>query len=218
MKSLFCDLDLHLWGEYDLMRDLIACDLCGYQVLAEDAFRRGNTLPPMRPTTGGRPDWLCRPDLDTIQTRLPEPDPFGAYYSGIDWAMAWLNAAEKRAAEPVASQLRVGPGVADYLKLAAQPAEQQLGFGNALGGVPIVPTDGYRTGEWRMFDQYGQEMGAGQIEALSGMPADVKVITSPWLPDGVTAIAYSPTRINPEDPSYPLYGLQAVAIKDQEAQ
>lgn len=212
MKALFCDLDLHLWGEYDFMRDLIECEICGHQVLAEDAWQRGNRLPSIRKATGTKPDWLRRP----IQTRLPEPDPIGPYGSGIDWAMAWINTVEKRAATPVASLLRVGPGVAEYLKLAARPEANQFGFNTLLGGVPIVPTDGYRTGEWRMFDQYGEEMGAGQIEALRGMPADIRIITSPYLPEGTAALAYSPTALTPDDPDYPLYGLHAAAIREHD--
>jgi hypothetical protein len=219
VKALFCDLDLHLWGELDFARDLIECDLCGHQVLAEVAFRRGNTLPPIRNATGSRPDWLRRgPDAlsDLIKTRLADFHPIANTNQYPNWTLLEIQRAVEHIASlpPQPATLRVGPGVTDYLRLIADPVDPLPGYGAPLDGVPIVPTDGYRTGEWRMFDTAAVEIGSGQIEALNGMPADVKVITSPLLPPGVSAIAYSPATLRPHDPDYPLYGLHAVAVRD----
>ena len=109
----------------------------------------------------------------------------------------------------VASVLRVGPGVAELLRLAAEPARTPNGRPN---GVRIVPDDTYRAGEWRLLDQWDEELRSGQIEALAGMPADVRVIVSPYLPAGVDLIAISPSGLHPEDPDYPPFGVHAAVV------
>lgn len=90
----------------------------------------------------------------------------------------------------VPSLLRVGPGVADLLQHVAR--RDQSGNGALLFGVPVHLDNTYPTGGWRLFDQWGDELHSGQIEALRGMSADVRIMASNF---GV--FAFSPSAADP---------------------
>lgn len=111
----------------------------------------------------------------------------------------------------VPTTLRVGPGVAELLRYAAEPARSPLGLPL---GVRIVPDDSYRPGEWRLLDQLDTELHSGQVEALDGMPAGTTVLTSPYLPPGVIAVAVAPSDLHPDDPGYIPLARRVAVIRD----
>ena len=106
--------------------------------------------------------------------------------------------------------LRVGPGVTELLRLAASPSRTPL---NLPLGVRIVPDDTYAAGEWRLFDQWDEELHSGLLDMFRDM-AGVNVITSPYLPPDVTAVVFAPTSLHPDDPDYVPVERRTVVIRE----
>jgi hypothetical protein len=115
-------------------------------------------------------------------------------------------------AEPtprMATTLRVGPGVLEILRHISTPSTDPT---TGLFGARVVPDETYSAGEWRVFDQHGDEIGSGQFKPLAGMPAGTRVITSELLPPG-TILAIAPTSLPPDHPDYLPLARRAAMIK-----
>lgn len=69
--------------------------------------------------------------------------------------------------ERIPSELRVGPGVLAALRRIADKPADRFGLHalSPLAGVRIVEDDSYLLGEWRMLDQHGDQMRAGNTRA-----------------------------------------------------
>jgi hypothetical protein len=67
--------------------------------------------------------------------------------------------------------LRVGSGVLDELKRSAKPAVPSIG-GQLPYGVTIVEDPTYPPGQWRIFDQWAEEISAGTLPVV-GATLDV---------------------------------------------
>lgn len=86
----------------------------------------------------------------------------------------------------IPTMLRVGRTVRAMLSDGSKSAKPPLNAG-PLFGVDVLPDPAYGPGEWRLFDQWGDELHSGHL-----WPPDLPVYESVYLPAGTHAVVFTP--------------------------
>lgn len=116
-----------------------------------------------------------------------------------DDVIAQLRRLDANLPERVPSTLHVGPYVLEIL----QQADAKPWHAPRLPALPIVTDPDCRPGQWRILDQHGEQMAAGNL-----WPPHLPVRESSLLPEGTIAVVYTPPD------GYPFAGEPCVIVRE----